>query len=196
MPFQITEFQKMSSPSSLRKASGFTLVEVILAIGVFSLTIVAVIGLLGPIAQQVRDLQDTKVANTLPAPIREELNRIGFQYFVDDAFTTTENLPTFLFGTEDGARVIGYDGTLEAPGSVILRDGVAPDEIPSAEQYFGIEIEAPDPGGNLSYNAGDAYVAFRVEISWPNRLPDGSFVEPENRQTFEYFTAVVVGEPF
>lgn len=184
-------------PPPRRSSAAFSLVEVILAIGVFALTIVAVIGLLGPIAQQVRDLQDTKVANSLPAPIREELNRIGFEHFVTSSFDGTRNLPTVLFGTEDGGRVVGYDGDLETPGAVIPRDGTAPPPIDPEDQYFGIEVSAPEPGSNLEYQDGDAHVAFRVVISWPNRLPpDGVFVEPENRRTFEYHTAIVVGEPF
>jgi len=181
--------------SHSKRKDGFSLVEVILAIGVFALTIVAVIGLLGPIAQQVRDLQDTKVANSLPAPIREELNRIGFTYFVNDTFTDTQNLPTVLFGTEDGARVVGYTGDLENPGAVITRDGQAPAGIDQDDRYFGIELTVPG-STNLQYNAGDAHVAFKVEISWPVYLPGGAFVEPEDRRTFEYYTAIVVGEPF
>ena len=177
-----------------RRDSGFSLVEVILAIGVFALTIVAVIGLLGPIAQQVRDLQDTKVANSLPGPIREELNRIGFEYFVTVASdgTSLKNVfPTVLFGTMDGSRVIGYTAL---DGTVITRDGNAPPGIPGDERYFLIEVTAAT--GNLKYNDGDAHVAFQVDISWPYRLPDGSEVEAEDRRSFEYFTAIVVGEPF
>lgn len=172
------------------------MVEVILAIGVFALTIVAVIGLLGPIAQQVRDLQDTKVANSLPAPIREELNRLGFTYFVNDTFDDTRRLPAFLVGTEDGSRVVAIAGDFETPGSPIAVEGSAPPAIDPDDQYFAIQVFEPEAGSNLSYNDGDAHVAFRVEISWPNRLPGGAFVQPEDRRTFEYHTAIVVGEPF
>ncbi|MBC2604186.1 type IV pilus modification PilV family protein [Puniceicoccus vermicola] len=184
----------MSNRSNNSQQSGFSLVEVILAIGVFALTIVAVIGLLGPIAQQVRDLQDTKVANSLPAPIREELNRIGFEYFVDvksDGTALKGVFPTVLFGTMDGSRVIGYTAL---DGTVITRDGNSPPGIPEDERYFLIELTAAT--GNLNYNDGDAHVAFQVDISWPYRLPDGSTVQPEDRKNFEYFTAIVVGEPF
>tara|TARA_R100000027_G_scaffold29244_1_gene21269 strand:- start:3485 stop:4039 length:555 start_codon:yes stop_codon:yes gene_type:complete len=184
----------MEKSSNPKRDGGFSLVEVVLAIGVFALTIVAVIGLLGPIAQQVRDLQDTKVANSLPSPIREELNRIGFQYFVDDAFTETENLPTSLVASMDGSRVIGYTGDFSNLGTVIPRDGVTPTGIDVNDQYFAIELT--EGTGNLDYNAGDAHVAFLVEISWPYRLPDGTIVDLEDRQTFEYPTAIVVGEPF
>jgi len=53
--------------------------------------------------------------------------------------------------------------------------------------------------GNLEYQDGDAHVAFRVLISWPYKLPQmaaDEFVDFADRSTFEYFTAIVVGEPF
>lgn len=201
------------------RESGFSLVEVILAIGVFALTIVAVIGLLGPIAQQVRDLQDTKVANSLPAPIREELNRLGFQYFVTvGSGSTSLYEPAFpsslgggangpqgeagnslvLYGTEDGGRVVVqggaiYQGEAEVSpnadsGSMALADD---------QRYFMVQIFPAT--GNLSYKDGDAHVAFRVAISWPYKLTGmgaDDYVSFEDRRTFEYYTAIVVGEPF
>lgn len=173
-------------------AQAFSLVEVILAIGVFALTIVAVIGLLGPIAQQVRDLRDAKVANSLPGPIREEMNRLGFNFFVDEDLTAArEDVPP-LFATPDGAEV-----GLEA-------------DIEPEQRYFLIELTqpedpgTPDPGdpdvADLSYQPGDAHVTYQVTISWPYILPDGSGtgveVAPEDRQSFSYYSAIVVGEPF
>lgn len=178
----------------------FSLVEVVLAIGVFALTIVAVIGLLGPIASQVRDLRDSKTANHLPTPIREELNRLGFESFVNDGFAAiasdhspiqTGDIPTgrtilaSLVATQDGSEVAEASQT---------------SRVPADERYFLIQIlapPAPGPGtADLRYQSGDAHVTFEVEISWPYRLPDGSLVAYENRQTFSYYTAIVVGAPF
>lgn len=196
------------------------MVEVILAIGVFALTIVAVIGLLGPTAQQVRELQDFKVANTLPGPIREELNRLGFGYFVEvsadgtalkaDAFPSSfsaleveedpdgdgSNEPYLvLFGTEDGSRVVVQSGAgnpVVTPNADVGSLSLADDE-----RYFMVQIFPAED--NLVYQDGDAHVAFLVMISWPYKLPEmgsNDFVNVEDRSTFEYFTAIVVGEPF
>ncbi len=179
------------------RRGGFSLIEVILAIGVFSLTIVAVIGLLGPVTRQIRDLQDLKVANTLPAPIREELNRMGFDSFVNDALTAIlpdwtvadgqsvpadETAVATLVATADGGEVAEIDSDRVEPGG----------------QYFSIQVIKPEAGSNLEYKEGDAYVAFKILVSWPYRLPpDGeAVVDIENRRTFEYFTAIVMGEPF
>ena len=188
----------------IQRAAGFSLIEVILAIGVFALTIVAVIGLLGPISQQVQDLQDTRAANRLPPPIREELNRLGFDYFVNINASgvasvragLSESSPVVLFGNEDGTIVsIGQEVDSSAP------------PIPEAARYFLIEVflAAPINGPeNLSYDTDppDAHIAFRVEISWPYNArtgPGDDNFEPvaeEDRRNFEYYTAVVVGEPF
>lgn len=179
---------------------GFSLIEVLLAIAVFGLTIVAVIGLLGPTAQQVRDLEDLKVVNTLPAPIREELNRLGFTYFVNDSLDDVQNFPVYLYAPADGSRVVAYDS--QGGTSIATNQGgdVPLTAIEPRNRYFEIEIT---PGtGNLEYNDGDAYVAMNVEISWPNNLPTGpnagdfETVDEDDRSTFEFPTAIVVGEPF
>ena len=201
------------------RKGGFSLVEVILAIGVFSLTIIAVIGLLGPIAQQVRDLQDTKVANNLPAPIREELNRIGFVYFVDVQAGGTELIigaNTFPEEDDDGNRYLALYAPIDGSRAVVQEEATGQDGTPvnpnaetanfgleENDRYYEIRIypaagndNATPADNNLRYNDGDAHVAFRVQITWPFTLPDGNVVDEENRRDFEYFTAIVVGEPF
>ncbi|MFP4358386.1 MAG: hypothetical protein ACLFSZ_08135 [Puniceicoccaceae bacterium] len=192
-----------------RLRRGFSLVEVILAIGVFALTIVAVIGLLGPIAQQVRDLQDTRVANSLPAPIREELNRVGFEHFVEVSGGSTEpasgafpsNLSEdegepgpclVLYGTDDGSKVV-----VQAGADVDPNADTGTLEIPEEERYFLVQVFPAT--GNLRYQEGDAHIAFRILISWPYKTPGTApdqFVDFDDRRTFEYRTAIVVGEPF
>jgi hypothetical protein len=194
-----------------RREGGFSLVEVILAIGVFSLTIIAVIGLLGPIAQQVRDLQDTKVANNLPAPIREELNRIGFINFVDieaGAATLVIDGSTFPETDDEGNRYLALYAPMDGSRAVVQEAaGVNPNAdtpdfgVEVQDRYYEIRIfpaagNNNAPGNNLRYNDGDAHVAFRVQITWPFTLPDGNVVDEENRRDFEYFTAIVAGEPF
>ena len=192
--------------------NGFSLIEVILAIGVFALTIVAVIGLLGPIAQQVRDLQDTRVANSLPVPIREELNRVGFEHFVAVSSGSTavaagafpsdlsedEGEPgacLVLYGTEDGSKVVVRGGAGVSPNA---DGGIL--EIPEADRYFLVQVFPAT--GSLEYQDGpngDAHIAFRVLISWPYKTPGiaaGEFVDFDDRRSFEYHTAIVVGEPF
>lgn len=193
---------------------GFSLIEVILAIAVFGLTIVAVIGLLGPAAQQVRDLQDLKVANSLPGPIREELNRVGFLYFVNDTLTDTQNLdpPLYMYAPEDGSRVVAYtdrNGVTVADPPDAGNGYIPPDGIPQNRRYFEIRVEDPEnpldgaaANDELWYTEGSAYVALKITISWPNNLPTGqnpsdfSTVDEQDRTTFEYYTAVVAGEPF
>lgn len=193
---------KISHFSDRQRGRGFSLVEVIIAIGIFAATIVAVIGLLGPISQQVRDLQDTKVANSLPSPILEELNRVGFDFFV--------SINNSGVGSVNGS--ISEDDPIElyatADGSVVSMasdpDALA---IPEAARYFLIEVylaAGVDDGENLSYKTdpADAYIALKVDISWPFYIRtgpgDSDFVEVDSadRRNYEYYTAVVAGEPF
>lgn len=186
---------------------GFSLVEVIIAIGVFSVAVVGVISLLSPITSQVRQLKDSKIANNLRAPIREELNSMKFTSFVNEDFTAIASdwLDNVVNPTID--RPAQYPTVLAS--LVALQDGSRVNEIgwaetnaliPRDDQYFLIQVLEPQPPANtdvadLRYAANDAHVAFNVEISWPFRLSGGAEVPYANRKKFSFFTVVAAGEP-
>lgn len=198
--------------------SAFSLVEVVLAIGVFAITIVTVLGLLTPLAREVREIRDRQAASKTTGAIDQELNRLGYEAFVD--------VNTFTLEREVVDMVVRYDGSLatinpDTPGL----EGADSDEafranrreIPAQNQYFLARAET-FPDGSLAFREApdpDAHVAFRVTVVWPFRDPgfsDREFPElpgddrddpgraiqdwaDENRlSTFTYNTAIVIGQ--
>lgn len=125
-------------PSSERSKYGFSLIEVVLAIGIFLVTVLALVGLLGPTLQSVDEVEKTdeiaSVVNTVNAflqsspdiafsgqskfeTIYKELNTDGFiTAFVFRAYDNNDDVSLvvgfgdkFEVGDEDKARVTAAD---------------------------------------------------------------------------------------
>ncbi|MGF1530133.1 MAG: type II secretion system protein J [Puniceicoccaceae bacterium] len=182
--------------------TGFTLIEILLAVGVFALTIIGMIALLTPVTKQVRDIFEDNLASRTIGAIEEEVRRMertpgasprrsGFFFFVNDSLNGLVNTRATLYATEDGARareirVVGNPAT----GS--------PRGIPENERFFEIFVETFPPGEDLAYVNQNAYIPLKITMTWPFRLNDGSPtgipVDPEDRRSFTYTTAIVAGQ--
>lgn len=68
----------MKCSSSTRIPGGFSLIEVVLATGVFAVAILAVVGLLAPGQRQVAQIQDAAIASRLADAVRSELKNYDF----------------------------------------------------------------------------------------------------------------------
>ena len=125
-------------PASARSEFGFSLIEVVLAIGIFLVTVLALVGLLGPTLQSVDEVEKTdeiaSVVNTVNSflqsspdiavngqskfeTIYKELNTDGFiTAFVFRAYDNNDDInlvvgfdDKFQVGEVDKARVLAAD---------------------------------------------------------------------------------------
>lgn len=140
----------------------FSLLEVVLAIGVFAIALIPVLGLLPGLARQGAASGDALVAGRLPDAVRVELRRLAAGGF--DATATSIPMmdaslaPGFpLVATRDGSR-------LQALG--LPPPGEAP--IIGEEQYFLVECWR-FPNEPLSFAPDRAVLAVQVRVSWPYR---------------------------
>ncbi|HTO03755.1 MAG TPA: hypothetical protein VL069_08635 [Opitutus sp.] len=139
---------------------GFSLVEVVIAVGIFTAAVVVVLSLLPSLLGQSADSADRLVAQRLTDAIRIELDRqalaVGF-----DALAAT--IPVMSVPLENGWPLVAAANGLriETAGS----GGIANDD-----QYFLVEIwRFPQPP--LSYDAASAVLPLFARITWPYRLP-------------------------
>jgi type II secretory pathway pseudopilin PulG len=138
---------------------GFSLVEVVLAVGIFTASIVVVLSLLPSLVAQSADSADRLVAQRLTDAIRIELDRhavaVGF-----DALAAT--IPVMSAPLENGwPLVVSANGLrIEPAGS----GGIA-----NEDQYFLVEIWR-FPQAPLSYDPASAVLPLYARISWPYRL--------------------------
>lgn len=127
---------------------GFTLVEVIVAVGIFALAVAALLALLPAIGQQTAAAREAEVAARLPDGVRLQLQRLVPRGSYA-AFVAT-------------ALVAERDGTNVRP---------APTEPDGLEQYYLIEVTPFPADAPLGYNPANPLLPLRVSISWPYRPP-------------------------
>jgi len=153
-------------------SGAFTLIEVIAAIGILAVTLVAMLGLLAATTRPAGESTDIRVAARLGENIEDELERLkaslglaGLAAMVPTAGSTT---PLQLVATRDGRRVLRADGAAPAAGHA-LNDPVQPG-IANRDRYYLAEVTQQL---DLPYAPGAGFLAVSVRVTWPYRLPMG-----------------------
>lgn len=153
-------------------ARGFSLVEVVAAIGVLAVALVAVLGLIASTTRSAGEVVDAHVAARLGENIQGELERLkvglglaGLAAIVPAGGATT---PLQLVATRGGLRVLRSDGADPAAGRV-LNDPVLPG-IALRDRYYLAEVTQQL---DLPYAPDAGFLAVSVRVTWPHRLPVG-----------------------
>ena len=154
--------------SSSSEKRGFSLVEVVVAVGIFALAIVGVIGLLAPSIKAVSDIADTNVAARLAQNIQMELENYGFSSVVS---ATNSSQKIQLVATKDGLRVARSNGTTPPADNNPVTG--TPPGIAAADRYYLVEVTQFPAGNTLAYTAANnpGFVALSVRVLWPYQLP-------------------------
>lgn len=145
-------------------ARAFSLVEVIIAVGLFALAVTAVLGLLPPLTRQAAETADRLAAQRLPDAVKVELGRLAAGSFDGLAAQLPmmgtplgNGLP--LVATRDGSRLQARDFRPPTSG-----------RIAEAGEYFLVECWR-FPAGTLAYDPAQSALAVLVRVSWPYRQP-------------------------
>lgn len=159
----------------------FSLVEVIIAVGLFAASVTAVIALLPAVTRQGAVTTDTLAAQRLPDALKVELSRLaasGFDALAGQVPVMTQPLGVGLAfaATRDGARLHSLDYLPPMAG-----------RIPEAEQYFLVEC-GRFPEEPLRYDTPKHSLALAVRVSWPYRVPGSPGPTAESSRAQVAFT--------
>lgn len=164
---------------------GFSMVEVIIAVGVFAVTVVAILGLISAMVRPGGESADWQTAQRLAGPVEAELRRLAAPNFgglataVPVMSAPLQNGFT-LVATRDGLRLHADQSGFPVSGAEIAQD----------ERYFLIEAwqfnEAP-----LRYT-GDGLLALHVRISWPYIVPGAAMPTPVSDRSQLGFTISLI----
>lgn len=164
----------MAHRSQRRRA--FSLMEVIIAAGLFGGAVTVIIALLPALARQGGDSVDALAAQRVPDALRRELVRLSAAGFDALAAEVPEMSGALaggfaLVADREAARLQAQDYLPPATG-----------QLPVDERYFLVECWrfADEP---LRFAAPKGFLALMVRVSWPHRLPGAAGpVAPEARQ--------------
>ena len=176
---------------TLRRA--FSLIEVVVAIGVFAVGMVAVVALFAPVARSVAGSSDAEAAATVAERLRDELTRRatvagsfapvvalfknatangGHEVTTADNASSAATDPRrdtrLLFASRDGSKIGSYTDT-------IWIDPVTR-QINDAEKYFEIALirfDALSPNTTAA-DATSPTLAYTARIRWPAFVPDNA----------------------
>lgn len=142
----------------------FSLIEVVIAVGIFAIGITVVLALLPSLVRQGTESGDRLVAQRLPDAVHAELQRLSLAGF-DALAAQTPVMGTpldhglALVAARDGVRLHSRD--YRAPLSGRIADN---------DQYFLVECWR-FPDGALRYDGAQSTLALTVRVSWPYRVP-------------------------
>jgi uncharacterized protein (TIGR02598 family) len=163
------------------RSSAFSLVEVVVAVGIFAISIVAVIGLLGPTNKSVAEVRDSDDATRVVSAIQAELQNISIS---STGFT---NVGSYLQATApvDPADGVAYTTSYKAYTFYASRDAskialgndtrVPPIFPDNKQKYFEIVLirnTTLSPSTTTDQTSG--FIAYTMRLRWPAYNPDGS----------------------
>jgi len=158
--------------ASARPGPAFSLVEVVVAIGILAVTLVAVLGLAGSTMRSAGAAADRAVAARLGANVRSELEQLKADLGMSGLAAIVPRggaaAPLQLVATRDGRRMLRADGAAAAANHA-LNDPVQPG-IARRDRYFLAEVTQQL---DLPYASDAGYLALTVRVSWPGVLPVG-----------------------
>lgn len=149
---------------NLRQSRGFSLIEVIIAAGIFAGTMATVIALMAVLSRQSGETADTLVAARLPDAVKVELDRLAAAGMGALAAQVPELNPPL----GDGLALVASRDAAQVHALAYLPSVAG--RIAADEQYYLIECWKfhSEP---LRYEPTSAFLALHVRISWPYRAP-------------------------
>ncbi len=152
---------------------GFSLVEVVVAIGLSALAVVACLGMIAATARSGSEIVDAQVVGRLGGSIQDELERLQTELGLDGLAAAVpaagSPAPLQLVATRDGARVRCADGSMAAADRP-LDDPVLPG-MARRDRYFLIELTQ---SSDLPAAPERGFVAVSALVTWPHCLPGGN----------------------
>lgn len=166
-------------------SQGFSLIEVVAAIAVFALGMVALLGLFTPVTKSVAAVGDAEAAARVADAVRARLHAMPFEAAAaliqapanlqkksaDPAYNPNDGSrnPQVIFGTLGGEAAF-YDRDATRPNwyrTDYTRSPPRPLAVPNADKYFEIDLIRNETLSPAGADALAAVIAFNIRVRWP-----------------------------
>jgi len=159
-----------------QRRRAFSLVEVVVAVGIFAIAIIAIIGLMVPINQSVAGVRDGDDAVRVASIIQAELQRTGLN-------TVNGYIGQTIYASRSGDKIYpetssGWDDDVPDLNGNSVADAFEK----NAQKFFEVKLSA-NPTSTLNFvDAKDSFRALNIEIRWPGYTGDGNKVQGNARE--------------
>lgn len=182
----------MRALTSRRLRAAFSLLEVVVAVGIFAAGMLGVVALFTPVARSVADNADAEAAARVADALRLRLQELPFaevaallksangnRHALTDADARTDYNPAtdpqILFATRDGTRIVRHPDWKDP----------AANNIPNRDRFFEIALirnetlspltPPPAEGEAVPANPDEAafLLAYTARVRWPAYIKDG-----------------------
>lgn len=158
---------------SCRSLRSFSLIEVVIAVGVFAMAVVVVLSLLPSLSRQAADSADSLVAQSLADGVRVELSRLAVSGGFDEL---ANRLPVMSAPLTDGLPLLAARDARRLYSADYLPPPVTA-QLSQAEHYFLVEVwrfnQPP-----LRFDPTSAVLAAYVRVGWPYMNPGAATATP------------------
>lgn len=179
-----TIFQRRARQNGGKMA--FSLVEVIIAIGILGVSVLAIVAFLGSITQSTTTVMTTSIASRIANNIQAELDQTD----IDQLYSLLDNPSTdkiVLVATEDGERV-----RVREPASIenVTNHHITgtPPGIPDGNRYFEITVRLLENSFDVNPISESVMLPVAVEVVWPHQIKRGP-ADPNNNGEAPYVDA-------
>ncbi len=175
------------------KRRGFSLVEVVVAVGIFAIAIISIIGLLIPINNSVADIRDSEDASRIATNIQGELQKLSFAALKGALDFPPTDEDDIIYASRDGGIVEVGSPRSQSPARINAWDpsdtttnrsgGERTALEEDALKFFKVELIRNDdlsPSGN---DGTAGYLAFTIKLTWPAYATNGEPVSPSNQSS-------------
>jgi prepilin-type N-terminal cleavage/methylation domain-containing protein len=177
-----------------RSNSGFTLLEVIIALSVFGFLIGGLLALLPWGVEGAGNVRDRNIAYGLTDAIQVELELMGFGIVEQLTDQSDGEYPTInLVATADGSEVYWEPSSDQendfpmAAGKVTELD----EELPEGYRYFLIRCRQFPEDNRHEHDPSNGYLGLQVDVQWPYKTLDAEDgVEERIRSHFHFPMAI------
>ena len=169
-------------------ARAFSLLEVIAAVVIFSIGMIAMLGLFAPVTKSVANVTDAEAAGRAADAVRARLQALGFKGALalvqevadvrkkdaDGNYNPNDGTkyPAVIFGKISGD--VGIFTAGQGRGSWLDSTVPLPRTVADADKFFEIDLIRNDALSPKVNDATTALVAFNIRVRWPAFLPSPS----------------------
>lgn len=141
----------------MKSRKAFSLVEVVVAVGIFALAIVGVIGLLSPTNKAIADVSDNDASSRAISAIQTGLQYAGYEAVRTELIDGTPAASDYVFFSSKSGDKVGRGG----------------DFTQDAEKFFEFALIRNSALSPVSNDDTAGFLAFTISLRWPAYLPNG-----------------------